>query len=85
MTSLFDLSMRYGSRILFAVALLDLVVSIGSHFAGIRAFDQLAPDAPQSRAVLALVSLATALHAASLPFFGALAIDRLDHWRRSRT
>jgi hypothetical protein len=83
MTSFFELSMRHGARILLAVALLDVIVGVGARFAGIEALTQ-PYDSAQSRAVLALVSLAGSLQNAALPFFGALVIDRLDRWREAR-
>ena len=77
--------MRFGAAILFTIALVQLVLGLWGTFQ-LAGFSQSAPnptipgiDAPSNILVL-LQALLAVFSSASLPFFGALLIDRLDRW-----
>ena len=90
MSGLFAWSMRSGAAILFGGALLVLVVTFVTYvtgFTGMAAFEtQGIAEKPHPLAHLwsIVAGAVKALHAASLPFFGALLINRLDRWREAR-
>ena len=89
MTAFFNWAMRNGAQILFVVAILGAVASFVSSIVGVPGFDAvMGTPAEQPRPLAHVwtvaVSAINALHVAALPFFGAVLINRLDHWREHR-
>ena len=82
--SFFRWCMRHGARILFFVALIQVIVAIGgwlwSAFAGGRDWNVYSSSAPGENMLVQTSLLIVGIGSALLPFFGALVIDRLDRW-----
>ena len=81
--------MRFGAVILFAIALVQLVLGLIGIFQ-LAGYSQSSPnpvmpgyESPSNILVL-LQALLAVFSSAALPFLGALLIDRLDRWLAGR-
>jgi hypothetical protein len=89
MNGLFAWSMRNGAKILFALALFELIFSFISSVANAPDLGSLSgtldeKPQPLAHVWMIVIGAVAALHTAALPFFGAMVIDRLDRWRENR-
>jgi hypothetical protein len=84
MTGLFQWCMKHGAKVLFAVALLQVLAALfgwlwslgetGRQWIGSGYYPM------QGNLLTQFATVMFALNGALLPFFGALLIDRLDRW-----
>jgi hypothetical protein len=91
MSGIFRWCMRHGAKLLFALAVVQLLVGLIPFVAtlfsetGHMASDLgYSPGAPSFPLQLQLQLLFQTVASAAFPFFGALVIDRLDRWLTAR-
>ncbi|MGQ0659808.1 hypothetical protein [Sphingosinicella sp.] len=77
--------MRFGAAILFAIAMVQLVLGLIGVFQLIGSSEtplnhNMASVDPSYHLLMVLQALLAVFASAALPFFGALLIERLDRW-----
>jgi len=72
---------KYGSRILFVVSVVVLVITIVGSFTAIPTYTGPLETQSDYRLVTFLSALANGLNNAALPFFGACVLFHLERWK----